>query len=151
MIGVCGGPAQGLENIPDSPPGVLQPAPPPKPYELLVSRAFASMGIPTAPIRAAILTRPLNGRAACFYATSWCGRGCSIRANFQSPTVLLPPAVATGNLAIRTDAMVYQVDLDRTGRAAGSASSIAAPAGITACGAGRSCCRRVRARRRASC
>lgn len=118
LIGVCGGPAQGLENIPDSPPGVLQPAPPPKPYELLVSRAFASMGIPSAPVRAAILTRPLNGRSACFYATS-CIRGCAIRANFQSPTVLLPPALATGNLAIRTDAMVYQVDLDRTGKASG--------------------------------
>ena len=31
------------------------------------------------------------------------------RGQFQSPTVLLPPALATGNLTIRTDAMVYEV------------------------------------------
>jgi choline dehydrogenase-like flavoprotein len=65
-----------------------------------------------------VLTQPINGRAACFYATS-CGRGCSIKANFQSTTVLLPPAQETGNLDIRTDALVYQVDLDKAGKAKG--------------------------------
>ncbi|MCP3731011.1 GMC family oxidoreductase [Sphingomonas sp. MG17] len=118
LIGVSGGPAQGFENTPDSPEGCLQPAPPPKPYELLVGRAFASMGIPTAPTRAAILTQPLGERQACFYATP-CIRGCSIGAAFQSTTGLLPQARATGNLTIRTDAMVYQVDLDSAGKASG--------------------------------
>ena len=46
---------------------------------------------------------------ACFWATP-CGRGCSIRANYQSTTVHLPPALATGNLDIVTDAMVREVD-----------------------------------------
>lgn len=118
LIGVTGGAPQGLENVPDPPPDCMQPTPPPKPYELLVSRAFASMGIPTAPIHAAILTQPLNGRAACIYATP-CLRGCSIKANFQSPTVLLPPALATGNLAIRPNSLVYQVDLGASGKAKG--------------------------------
>lgn len=118
LIGVCGGPPQGLENIPDSPAGCLQPAPPPKLHELLVSRAYASMGIPSSPVHAAILTQQLGDRSPCFYATS-CVRGCSIRANFQSTTVLLPPALATGKLTVRTDAMVYQVDLDKSGKASG--------------------------------
>ncbi|WP_447764161.1 GMC family oxidoreductase [Sphingopyxis panaciterrae] len=118
LIGVCGGPPQGLENIPDSPAGCLQPAPPPKLHELLVSRAYASMGIPSSPVHAAILTQQLGDRPPCFYATP-CLRGCSIRANFQSTTVLLPPAIATGNLTVRTDAMVYQVDLDEAGKATG--------------------------------
>ena len=118
LIGVCGGPPQGLENIPDSPAGCLQPAPPPKLHEMLVARAYASMGIPSAPIHAAILTQQLGDRPPCFYATS-CIRGCSIRANFQTTTVLLPPALATGNLTVRTDAMVYQVDLDKSGKASG--------------------------------
>ena len=48
-----------------------------------------------------------------------CGRGCSIGANFQSPTVLLPPALATGNLTIRTDAMVYEVSTNARGHANG--------------------------------
>lgn len=118
LIGVSGGPPQGLENIPDSPPGCLQPAPPPKAYELLVKSGFASMGIPTAPVRAAILTRPIGDRAACVYATS-CLRGCSLKANFQSTTVLIPPAADTGRLTTRTHAMVYRVDLDRAGKASG--------------------------------
>ena len=66
----------------------------------------------------AILTKPLNGRAPCFYATP-CGRGCSIRANFQSTTVLIPPALETGNLDIITDAMAREVTLDAQGRATG--------------------------------
>jgi choline dehydrogenase-like flavoprotein len=70
------------------------------------------------PSHLAILTRPLNGRQACFYATD-CGRGCSIRANFQSTTVLLPPAVESGNLDIITDAMVREVTMDKSGRANG--------------------------------
>jgi choline dehydrogenase-like flavoprotein len=60
----------------------------------------------------------MRARSACFWATS-CGRGCSIGANFQSPTVLLPPALATGNLTIRTDAMVYEVLLNKRGNADG--------------------------------
>ncbi|MGE5151487.1 MAG: GMC oxidoreductase, partial [Rhodospirillaceae bacterium] len=57
-------------------------------------------------------------RAACFWATP-CGRGCSIRANYQSTTVHLPPALATGKLDIVTDAMVREVVLGPDGRARG--------------------------------
>jgi choline dehydrogenase-like flavoprotein len=118
LIGVTGGGPQRLENIPDSPPGCLQPPPSPKAYEELVSRAFESLGIPTAPVHAAILTRAIGDRSACIYATP-CLRGCAIKANFQSTTVLIPPALATKNLTIRDNALVYQVDLDRSGRARG--------------------------------
>jgi choline dehydrogenase-like flavoprotein len=117
LIGVTGA-AHGLENTPDSPDGVHLPPPPPGPSDHFIARGFQSMGIPTAAIRAAVLTRPLNGRASCLYATP-CIRGCAIRANFQSSTVLIPPARQSGNLTIRTDAMVYEVNLDRSGRARG--------------------------------
>ena len=59
-----------------------------------------------------------SGRAACFWATP-CGRGCSIRANYQSTTVHLPPALATGKLDILVNAMVREVTLDKDGRASG--------------------------------
>ena len=62
----------------------------------------------------AILTRPIDNRAACFYATS-CKRGCSIGAAFQTTTSLLPMARATGNLETITDAMVRSVDVDDQG------------------------------------
>src|SRR5262249_14495475 len=47
------------------------------------------------------------------------GQGCSIRANYQSPTVHLPPALETGKLDIITEAMVAEVLLTKNGRAAG--------------------------------
>ena len=65
-----------------------------------------------------ILAQSMSERAACFWATP-CGRGCSIRANYQSTTVHLPPALATGNLDLVTNAMVREVTLNAKGRADG--------------------------------
>lgn len=117
LIGVYGS-NEGLENTPNSSPGVLQPPPAPRAYELLVKKGAGGLGIPVIPSHQAILTKPINGRSACFYATD-CGRGCAIKANFQSTTVLIPPAVETGNLDIITDAMVREVTLDKAGKATG--------------------------------
>ncbi len=110
------GSKEGLLNDPDS--DFFQPPPKPRAYELLLQRGGKGLGIPVIASRMAILTKPLPGRAPCFYATP-CGRGCSIGANFQSPTVLIPPALATGNLDILTDAMVREVTVDGQGRATG--------------------------------
>ena len=104
LVGVFGS-NEGLENTPDSLNGSLQPPPHPRAHEMLVRKHAKGLGIPVIPSHMAILTKPLNNRAACFYATP-CGRGCSIKTNFQSTTVLLPPAVETGNLDVITDAMV---------------------------------------------
>jgi choline dehydrogenase-like flavoprotein len=60
----------------------------------------------------------MRSRQACLWATP-CGRGCSIKANFQSTTVLLPPALATGNCDIICDAMVYEVTTGANGKASG--------------------------------
>ncbi len=117
LIGVWGT-NEGLENTPDSSPGILQPPPKPRGYELLIKKASAKLGIPVVPSHQAILTKAINGRSACLYATE-CGRGCSVKANFQSTTVLLPPAVETGNLDIITDAMVREVTIDKAGKATG--------------------------------
>ena len=117
LIGVTGA-AHGFENTPDSPPGVLQTPPPLRAHELFLARVFEHMGLPVAAIHAAVLTQPLNGRPPCLYATP-CTRGCSIRANFQSTTVLIPPARTSGNLTVRCNAMVYKVDVERDGRAKG--------------------------------
>ncbi|MEA3208101.1 MAG: hypothetical protein QOE70_1158 [Chthoniobacter sp.] len=115
LIGVFGT-EENLENNPGS--AFFQPPPKPRGYELLIKKSATKLGIPVIPARLAILTKPLNGRAACFYATP-CGRGCSIRANFQSTTVLIPPAMETGNLDLITDAMVREVTVDKSGKATG--------------------------------
>ncbi|RYD34374.1 MAG: GMC family oxidoreductase [Verrucomicrobiaceae bacterium] len=140
LIGVYGS-NEGLENTPDSSEGILMPPPTPRGYELLVRKHCRDLNIPVIPSHLAIMTRMQNGaamaqkfhpnnpnaqylarhaasRAACFFATD-CGRGCSIKANFQSTTVLLPPAMMTGNLDIITDAMVREVIIDDKGRATG--------------------------------
>jgi choline dehydrogenase-like flavoprotein len=117
LIGVIGR-RDGLDDAPDSPPGVLHEPPPPRSHELLVAAGGRRLGRPVVANHAAVLTRPQAGRSACFYATP-CIRGCSIGANFQSTTVLLPPARATRRLETITDAMAYEVEMGRDGRARG--------------------------------
>jgi choline dehydrogenase-like flavoprotein len=119
LIGVTGAhPPQNLTNTPDSPPGCLLNPAPPRAFEMFYARAFNAMNIPVSPMHGAVVTSQMEGRNTCLFATP-CGRGCAIGANFQSTTVLLPPAMATGNLTIRTNALVYEVDLDKTGKAKG--------------------------------
>ncbi len=141
LIGVFGT-NSGRENTPDSPPGVLLPPPKARLDELVSQKFGKKIGIPFMPIHRAVLTRPLDWqnipqklhpgntwaqkivadammrRAACFWATD-CGRGCSISANYQSTTVHLPPALATGNLDLITNAHAREVLVDAKGKASG--------------------------------
>jgi choline dehydrogenase-like flavoprotein len=141
LIGVYGT-NEGLENTPDSPDGVLLPPPKARINELLSQKHGKKLGIPIIPIHRAVLTKHLDyktipaklhpgdkraqrivqkamaNRSACFWATP-CGRGCGVGANYQSTTVHLPPALATGNLDIIPDAHCREVLLDKDGKAAG--------------------------------
>jgi choline dehydrogenase-like flavoprotein len=141
LIGVYGS-NEGLENTPGSPPGCLLPPPKPIVSDYLIAQRASRLGVPAIPGHRAVLTRALDAasnprrlhpgnataqkilaadmasRAPCLWATP-CGRGCSIRANYQSTTVHLPPALATGNLDITTDAMVFEVTLGPDGHATG--------------------------------
>ena len=106
---------EGLANDPD---GIFQPPPRPRCYELLIKQASARLNIRCIPIRLSILTRPLNDRPACHYCGQ-CGRGCASHANFSSPSVLLPPALATKRLTIVTNAMAREVTVGDDGLATG--------------------------------
>ena len=141
LIGVYGA-NDGLENTPNSPAGCLLPPPKPIVSDLLLQKHARNLGItPTACHRAVltqaldwkripallhpgnvtaqrIIARDMQRRVPCFWATP-CGQGCAIRANYQSTTVHLPPALETGKLDIVTDAMVAEVELAKSGRAAG--------------------------------
>ena len=141
LIGVYGA-NDGLENTPNSSPGCLLPPPKPRVSDLLIAERAKRLGIPVVAGHRAVLTQTLDfrnspaklhpgnanaqkilaehmsSRAACFWATP-CGRGCSIRANYQSTTVHLPPALATGKLDILVNAMVREVTLGNDGRANG--------------------------------
>ena len=141
LIGVYGA-NDDLENTPNSPTGCLLPPPKPRVSDLLIAQRARKLGIPVVAGHRAVLTQMLDfkntpaklhpgnpeaqriiaehmkSRAACFWATP-CGRGCSIRANYQSTTVHLPPALATGKLDILVNAMVREVTLGRNGLASG--------------------------------
>ena len=141
LIGVYGA-NDDLENTPNSPMGCLLPPPKPRVSDLLIAQRARKLGIPVVAGHRAVLTQMLDfkntpaklhpgnpeaqriiaehmkSRAACFWATP-CGRGCSIRATYQSTTVHLPPALATGKLDILVNAMVREVTLGRNGLASG--------------------------------
>jgi choline dehydrogenase-like flavoprotein len=107
-----------IENLPNEPDGIFQPAPRPRCYELLVKKHCDEMGITCIPSRLSILTKPLNGRPACHYCGQ-CGRSCATHSNFSTPSVLLPPALKTGRLTIRTGAMAREVTTNTEGLCTG--------------------------------
>jgi choline dehydrogenase-like flavoprotein len=118
LIGVFG--ANLGPRFPNEPDGHFLPPPPPRCYELLIKQAAEKLDVPVVPSRLSILTKPLNGRAACHYCGQ-CNRGCMTASNFSSPGVLLPPALKTGRLKIVTDAMAREVTVDENGLASGIA------------------------------
>jgi len=117
LVGVYGA-NLGLENHPDSGPGVLHTPPKFRAPEIFVKAGADALGIPVVPARRAILTRAMGERQACYWASP-CGRGCGIGAAFQTTTSLIPWAKATGKLTVQTRAMVYEVLLDGAGKASG--------------------------------
>src|SRR5438876_544659 len=116
LVGVFGS----KENVPNAPDSIFLPAPKPRCYELLVLDAARRLNVTCIPARLSILTRPLNGRAACHYCGQ-CNRGCKVNANFTSTNVLIAPALATGKLTLLTNAMAREVTVDPGGRANGVA------------------------------
>ena len=122
--------------------GVLHPPPKARASEIFTHKHAKRLGIPVIPIHRAVMTQRMDSkripkrlhpnnpkaaktlaqemdqRLACFWATP-CGRGCSIKANYQSTTVHIPPALASGNLDIITNAMAREVEINSQGEATG--------------------------------
>ncbi|MCU0353249.1 MAG: GMC family oxidoreductase, partial [Cytophagales bacterium] len=116
LIGVFGS----TENFPNEPDGIFLPPPKPRLHELMIKKAGKSIGVPVIPSRLSILTKPINDeRGACFYCHQ-CNRGCQAYADFSSSSVLVKPALKTGNLTLINNAMVREVLTDtKTGLATG--------------------------------
>ena len=114
LIGIFGS----AENLPNEPDGVFLPPPRPRCHELWVKQACDRLNITCIPARLSILTQPLNGRPACHYCGQ-CNRGCATNANFTSTNVLLPPAMETGRMELRTNAMAREVTTNAQGLCTG--------------------------------
>ena len=109
FIGVSGE-RLGLPHLPD---GEFQP-----PMAMNAGEKFVKRGIehhfPDRHVtigRVAILTRNLNGRAACHYCGP-CERGCSTGSYFSTQASTLPAARATGRLTLVPDAVVHSLIYD---------------------------------------
>lgn len=115
LIGVFGS----KENLPNDPDSIFLPAPKPRLHELFIKEAGTALNIPVIPSRLSILTKPINkDRGACFYC-SQCNRGCSVYGDFSSSSVLVKPALNTGNVDVIPNAMVREVNTNSEGKATG--------------------------------
>jgi choline dehydrogenase-like flavoprotein len=107
------------EGLPNDPDGIFLPPPRPELHELMIKKSATSIGIPVIPSRLSILTKKINDtRGVCFYC-SQCGRSCKVYADFSSSSVLVKPAIATGNVDVVVNAMAREVLTNDAGLAAG--------------------------------
>jgi choline dehydrogenase-like flavoprotein len=116
LIGVFGS-NEGLENDPD---GIFLPPPKPRLHELMIKKAATGIGIPVIPSRLSILTKKINeSRGECIFCGQ-CNRACSYAyADFSSSSVLIKPAIETGNVDVITNAMAREVLTNKEGLATG--------------------------------
>ena len=116
FIGISGE-ALGLSHLPDS---RFLPAMKLNCAEVVVRHAIAKHfgGERLLTIgRAAVLTAPHRGRAACHYCGP-CERGCITRSYFSSINATLPAAQQTGRMTLRPNSVVHSVSFDPKSRRA---------------------------------
>src|SRR5581483_8849734 len=111
FMGVTGT-KEGLRTAPD---GNFLPPIPPRVHEVLIQKACGKLNIPCIPSRMAMLTKSINGRAACHYCGQ-CGRGCQTASAFSSSQAMIFPAMKTGKLNLITGAMARELIVDSSGK-----------------------------------
>ncbi|GAB3222612.1 GMC family oxidoreductase [Algoriphagus aestuariicola] len=115
LIGVFGS-KEGMRNEPD---GNFLPPPKPRLHEMFLMKGAKKVNIPIIPARLSILTKPINkDRGVCFFCRQ-CNRGCQAYADFSASTVLVKPAMKSGQVDLFTHCMVRKVTSDETGKATG--------------------------------
>src|ERR1700684_4649124 len=106
------------EGIRSAPDGNVRPPVPPRVHEMLVQRTGKKLNIPVIPSRMAMLTKSINGRAACHYCGQ-CGRGCRTASAFTSSQAMIFPAMKTGKLNVITGAMARELIVNDEGLVSG--------------------------------
>jgi choline dehydrogenase-like flavoprotein len=115
LIGVCGG-TDDSEVLPGS--RYHQPPPAPRCGERLLQKGAAKLDIPVVAGRRANMTRQTRGFPPCHYCGN-CGLGCDTASFFNSADHLLPFALETGKLEIRSNAVAARILVDDRGLARG--------------------------------
>ena len=110
-INVCGT-RENLAQLPDG--DFAGPPPPLRCAEQIAAVAAREAGLQLIPTRKALQVGRGGIRVPCHY----CGRcmlGCDVGAIFTTPNTLLPSALATGRLTVRTNALARQLLVDSDG------------------------------------
>jgi choline dehydrogenase-like flavoprotein len=115
LIGVCGG-TDDSDMLPGS--KFLQPPPAPRCGERLLQKAMTKLDIPVVAGRRANMTRITNGFPPCHHCGN-CGSGCDTASFFCSADHLLPFALKTGHLEIRSNSVAARILTDEQGLAKG--------------------------------
>lgn len=116
MIGV----ASTVQNRPSNPDGDYLPPMNFRCIDWILQSGAQKIGVPYLPDRIAQLTRAHAGHPACHFCGN-CTEGCDIGAFFSTPWFFLPADEKTGNLDLRTNALVRHIIADENGHAAGVA------------------------------
>ncbi len=116
LIGVAGG----SEDAYNTPTGKnLLPPFNARCGELLIKKGAEKLGIKVLAKPLAVLSRPYDGRPACHYCGA-CGHGCDTRSRYSSLEVVFPKLLGRPNFALRPNAAVQSILMDRsTGKARG--------------------------------
>ncbi|MDQ3394137.1 MAG: GMC family oxidoreductase [Bacteroidota bacterium] len=115
LVGIFGS----YENLENEPDGVFLPPPKPRLHELMIKNAATKSGVKVIPSRLSVLTQKINDeRGECFYCGQ-CNRGCQVYADFSASSVLVNPALKTGNVDLVTNAMAREILTNKDGLATG--------------------------------
>lgn len=115
VMGVCGT-RENLAVLPDG--NFVAPSPRLRCSEYLAQRACARLGLHLIPTRKALSVNGHGGRMACHYC-GHCMDVCDVGAIFTSANTLLPKALKTGRLTLRTNALARRIRVDDAGRISG--------------------------------
>jgi choline dehydrogenase-like flavoprotein len=116
MIGV----ASTIQNRPSNPDGEYLPPMKLRCLDYILQKGCERVGVPYLPDRLAQLTVAHEGHPPCHYCGN-CTEGCDTGSFFSTLWFFLPLAEKTGNLELRTNAVVRNVVVDENGRAKGVA------------------------------
>ncbi len=110
------GTRENLKHLPDG--NFVAPAPPLRCAEVYAQPRLKKLGINLIASRKAVLLKGRKNRGACHYC-GHCMDVCDVRAIWSSDITVIPDALATGKLTLRTNALVREVLVNKDGLVSG--------------------------------
>ncbi|MFN7928459.1 MAG: GMC family oxidoreductase [Blastocatellia bacterium] len=110
------GTRENLKHLPDG--NFVAEAPPLRCAEIFAKPRLQKIGLNLISSRKAVLLKSRKNRGACHYC-GHCMDVCDVRAIWSSDITVIPDALATGKLTLRTNALVREVLVNKDGLASG--------------------------------